>query len=143
MFNRVRQFNKAIFPSLSKIDYEKIDKYLDKEERILFDSMLDYEKEHSYNIFCDIEESGEVEDKKTYCRLALLHDVGKGRKVYLFQRVLYALFKIGKGIAKHPEKGYELIKSKDIKLAKLILNHHTNNVGNKDMELFQKYDNRN
>lgn len=142
-FYKVKQFYQSMFPDVRKINYKKVDEYLDEDEKKLFNTMLDYEKQHSYNLLLDLEKETRFKNKKLYCKLALIHDIGKGKNISTMERVWHSLFDNIKVLKEHPEKGYELLKEKNKKLAILIKNHHNKSGNSADMMIFQELDNKN
>lgn len=76
---RVKQFIWAITAKFKPIDKELIDKYLNKEEKKLFNQLTFSERQHCIRVCNDALERYKKEDldKNKLAKIALLHDVGK------------------------------------------------------------------
>lgn len=115
-FYRVKQFMWGLRSYFEKVDDDYIDKFLDKNEKELFNKLKHNEKYHCIRVCknaIDIAEyKGNNIDIKTVGKAALLHDIGKGEySLSLLEKsVLVILNKVTKGKLKN----YSNIKSIDI-----------------------------
>jgi uncharacterized domain HDIG len=169
MFYRVKQFIWAIESIYKDIDYEYIKRYLDEDEKKLFQLLKKSDKHHSIRVAKDaleyIEESNKVSqnlDKEKIAKIALLHDIGKiERPLNVFEKSLvvildkvtkgkinkYNNFKIIDIYYNHPEKGYRILKVNkkyDVEFLKVIEGHHLKiETSNEILEIIKYCDNKN
>lgn len=103
MLYRVKQVVWAINSNFKKIDYNYIDKYLDKDEVLLFDKLKHSEKYHCIRVCEDclrINSAKKLKmDRVTLGKVALLHDIGKSDYSLdlITKSLLVILHKITKG----------------------------------------------
>lgn len=107
---------------------------LNEEEKEIFSCMDNYDKLHSLNVYKNIKKTNL---DKIYIKLALLHDVGKGKANFLIR----CLHKLGFNtkLRNHSKLGYYKLIDIDEKLANLILIHHDKDV-DENMKIFQEVD---
>ena len=136
---RIKQGLNYLFakPKIEKI--EKIKLFLTEKEYKIFIDMDNYDKVHSINVYQMVRKDSLLNKDEKYLKLALLHDCGK-EKISLFTRIKKVLLG-DEQLDKHPKLGYEKLKKIDLKLAKLILNHHKTN-GDQKLKKFQEIDDR-
>ncbi|MDD7796012.1 HD domain-containing protein [Clostridium sp. 'White wine YQ'] len=169
MFYRIKQFMWAIESIYKDIDDEYIKKYLDEDEKRLFQLLKKSDKQHSIRVAKDaleyIEDSNNVIqnlDKEKIVKIALLHDIGKiERPLNVIEKSLivildkvtsgkisrYSNFKIIDIYYNHPEKGYEILKLNkkyDVEFLKVIEEHHHKiKTSNEILEIIKYCDNKN
>lgn len=158
---RVKQFYWSITAQLDSKDVEIIEKFLNKEERELFNSISVYEQKHCIKVAMDMLNSCK-DSNDTLARAALLHDVGKSlRKLNPFEKsIMVMLDSLTKGRLErlrrikqvdvyynHAEMGYNILKEKgnyDERFLYLVKNHHNNCiVGDKELNMLKMIDSRN
>lgn len=139
LISRVKQVYQYIFSKFNESNNSEIKKILSEEEFLIFSTMSNYDKVHSYNLYQKVKEEKTLSSEKLYLKLALLHDSGKG-KVGLFRRIKKVL--IGdKILEQHPSVAFEKLKNINFDLAELCLNHHNKDVDQK-MKIFQELDDK-
>ena len=167
---RIKQFYWAISSFFTKVDEEYLTRYLNKEERALFDNMTKADRQHSIRVAKDAEayykslmkytENMDI-SKEEIIKLSLLHDIGK--QVYplnfINKSLVVLLGKFTKNKIKkfskfdpvyiyyyHPKEGVRLLKdlgySSDFLYA--IENHHEHSVEETlPLRILKYADNRN
>ena len=139
LISRVKQVYQYIFSKFDESNNSEIKKILSEEEFLIFSTMSNYDKVHSYNLYQKVKENKILSSEKLYLKLALLHDSGKG-KVGLLRRIKKVL--VGdKLLEKHPNIAFEKLKNINFDLAELCLNHHNKDVDQK-MKIFQELDDK-
>lgn len=139
LISRVKQVYQYIFSKFNESYNSEIKKILSEEEFLIFSTMSNYDKVHSYSLYQKVKEEKTLSSEKLYLKLALLHDSGKG-KVGLFRRIKKVL--IGdKILEQHPSVAFEKLKNINFDLAELCLNHHNKDVDQK-MKIFQELDDK-
>ncbi len=139
MLSRVKQLYRYLFLKFDRKNEEEIKYILSEEEFKIFSEMSEYDRLHSFLVYESVKENIELQRDMRYLKLALLHDIGKG-KVGIFRRIKKVL--IGdKELEKHPEVAYKKLKSLDIEVALLCKQHHDKIVDEK-MKIFQEIDDR-
>ncbi|MBF1197389.1 MAG: phosphohydrolase, partial [Fusobacterium periodonticum] len=84
LISRVKQVYQYIFSKFDESNNSEIKKILSEEEFLIFSTMSNYDKVHSYSLYQKVKEEKTLSSEKLYLKLALLHDSGKG-KVGLFR----------------------------------------------------------
>ena len=139
LISRVKQVYQYIFSKFDKSNNSEIKEILSNEEFLIFSTMSNYDKVHSYNLYQKVKEDKILSSEKLYLKLALLHASGKG-KVGLLRRIKKVL--VGdKILEKHPSVAFEKLKNINFDLAELCLNHHNKDVDEK-MKIFQELDDK-
>ena len=139
LISRVKQVYQYIFSKFDESNNSEIKKILSEEEFLIFSTMSNYDKVHSYNLYQKVKEDKILSSEKLYLKLALLHDSGKG-KVGLLRRIKKVL--VGdKILEEHPNIAFEKLKNINFDLAELCLNHHNKDVDEK-MKIFQELDDK-
>ena len=139
LISRVKQVYQYIFSKFDESNNSEIKKILSEEEFLIFSTMSNYDKVHSYSLYQKVKEEKTLSSEKLYLKLALLHDSGKG-KVGLLRRIKKVL--VGdKILEKHPSIAFEKLKNINFDLAELCLNHHNKDVDEK-MKIFQELDDK-
>ena len=139
LISRVKQVYQYIFSKFDEGNNFEIKKILSDEEFLIFSTMSNYDKVHSYSLYQKVKEEKTLSSEKLYLKLALLHDSGKG-KVGLFRRIKKVL--VGdKILEQHPSVAFEKLKNINFDLAELCLNHHNKDVDQK-MKIFQELDDK-
>ena len=139
LISRVKQVYQYIFSKFDESNDSEIKKILSEEEFLIFSTMSNYDKVHSYSLYQKVKGNKTLSSEKNFLKLALLHDSGKG-KVGLFRRIKKVL--IGdKILEKHPEIAFEKLKNINFDLAELCLKHHNKDVDEK-MKIFQELDDK-
>ena len=139
LISRVKQVYQYIFSKFDKSNNSEIKEILSNEEFLIFSTMSNYDKVHSYNLYQKVKENEILSSEKLYLKLALLHDSGKG-KVGLLRRIKKVL--VGdKILEQHPSIAFEKLKNINFDLAKLCLQHHDKDVDEK-MKIFQELDDK-
>ena len=139
MLSRVKQLYRYLFLKFDRKNEEEIKYILSEEEFKIFSEMSEYDRLHSFLVYESVKENIELQRDMRYLKLALLHDIGKG-KVGIFRRIKKVL--IGdKELEKHPEVAYKKLKSLDIEVSLLCKQHHDKIVDEK-MKIFQEIDDR-
>ena len=139
MLNRLRQGIIYVFGKYDGEKDETVKKILSEDEFKIFDTMMEYDKVHSFRLLNFVKENEILKDDKLYWKLALLHDSGKGKTTFLKR-----MNKVVVGVRKlegHTENAYEKLKSINKELAQLCRIHHdkSNNI---KMKEFQKLDDK-
>ena len=139
MLNRIRQGITYVFGKYDVRKDETVKKILSEDEFKIFDTMMEYDKIHSFRLFSFVEKNEKLKKDFLYYKLAFLHDCGKGRTTF-FKRMKKVLIGDRK-LEGHTENAYEKLKDINIELAELCRIHHdkTNNI---KMNEFQKLDDR-
>lgn len=159
---RVKQFIWACTASLSAIDYNLLNRYLNKKEKKLFKQLKVSEQQHSIRVCnkaLEMNKDFSNIDIGKLAKIALLHDVGKGScSLNVFEKsIIVVLDKITKGkIEKinnkkidiyynHPHESVKMLKKinkYDDEFLEAIENHHMNDLNNnKYLEILIKCDN--
>ncbi len=116
MLYRVKQVIWAINSNFKKIDYNYINKYLDKDEVLLFNKLRHSEKYHCIRVCKDCLKINSVNklkmDKITLGKVALLHDIGKSD--YSLNLIIKSLLVILHKITKGKLKKFSNFKSIDV-----------------------------
>ncbi|WP_195972130.1 HD domain-containing protein [Clostridium thermobutyricum] len=149
---RVKQFIWAITGAVKSVDYELVEKYLDKEEMFIFKKLKKSEQHHcirvcndaiqmlkDHNKKLEIETSNKTQEETTLSinqyklgKIALLHDVGKSifPITIIDKSIIVILDKLTKGRLRNYDK-YEKVNS--------YYNHPIRGV--KILSQLKKYDN--
>ncbi len=139
MLNRLRQGIIYVFGKYDGEKDETVKKILSKDEFKIFDTMMEYDKVHSFRLLNFVKENEILKDDKLYWKLALLHDSGKGKTTFLkrMKKVVVG----DRKLEGHTENAYEKLKSINKELAQLCRIHHdkSNNI---KMKEFQKLDDK-
>ena len=139
MLNRLRQGIIYVFGKYDGEKDETVKKILSEDEFKIFDTMMEYDKVHSFRLLNFVKESEILKDDKLYWKLALLHDSGKGKTTFLkrMKKVVVG----DRKLEGHTENAYEKLKSINKELAQLCRIHHdkSNNI---KMKEFQKLDDK-
>ena len=139
MLNRLRQGIIYIFGKYDGEKDEVVKKILSEDEFKIFDTMMEYDKVHSFRLLNFVKENEILKDDKLYWKLALLHDSGKGKTTFLkrMKKVVVG----DRKLEGHTENAYEKLKSINKELAQLCRIHHdkSNNI---KMKEFQKLDDK-
>lgn len=144
-FYRVKQFIWGIESYFKKIDYKYIERYLNKDEIIMFNKLKKSDKYHCIRVCKDSiellkENKWEINEYKLG-KAALLHDIGKSRcHLNLIEKSIIVLFdKFSGGKLKkydnikqvdiyynHPKIGYDMLKkyNYDKELLDVVRYHH-------------------
>ena len=152
MLYRVKQFIWAITAPFKPINKDILNRYLNSEERDLFDRLGTSDKHHSIRVCkdaLDICENEKKIDKKKLAKIALLHDIGKSEnKLNVVDKsTLVLLDKITKGnlikyannkkvdsYYNHPRKSINILSNSKEKYDKEFLEaiekHHYRDIGN-------------
>ena len=146
---RVKQFVWAITSKFRPIDKKLVDRYLNKEEKKLFNQLRVSDRQHCIRVCNDALEKCKHEDidKNKLAKIALLHDLGKisSSLNIIDKSVIVILNKITKGKLKkynlnrkvdtyynHPKKSVDLLKDiheYDNEFLEAIEKHHYKEVG--------------
>lgn len=139
MLNRLRQGIIYVFGKYDEEKDETVKKILSEDEFKIFDTMMEYDKVHSFRLLNFVKENEILKDDKLYWKLALLHDSGKGKTTFLkrMKKVVVG----DRKLEGHTENAYEKLKSINKELAQLCRIHHdkSNNI---KMKEFQKLDDK-
>lgn len=139
LISRVKQVYQYIFSKFDESNDSEIKKILSEEEFLIFSTMSNYDKVHSYSLYQKVKGSKTLSSEKNFLKLALLHDSGKG-KVGLLRRIKKVL--VGdKILGQHPNIAFEKLKNINFDLAELCLKHHNKDVDEK-MKIFQELDDK-
>ncbi len=165
MLHRVKQFYWAITSYFRKTDEEYINKFLSKDEKLLFYKLKRGEQQHSIRVCKNaikiLNEKQYNIDGEIIGKAALLHDVGKGEHNLnvMEKSIMVILNKMTNGKIKkydniksidiyynHGEKGAKLlqsINSYDDKFLDVIKYHHMNNSMNNNelLDIIKESDN--
>lgn len=139
IFNRIKQGLLYAFGTYSEDNNKIVKEILSKEEFEIFNSMMEYDKIHSFRLLKFVKESSLLKENKLYWKLALLHDCGKG-KVTFFRRVKKVLSS-DKKLEGHTDEGYIKLKAINLELALLCQRHH-DTASDPEMIEFQKLDDK-
>lgn len=166
-FYRVKQFIWAVNSIFKKVDYDLINEYLNNEEKELFATLKNGDKQHCIRVCKDcikeIEESNQNIDKYKLAKAALLHDIGKSEyKLNAIQKSILVLadkatsskikkyenIKVIDAYYNHPKKGVKIlnsIKSYDKEILEVVSNHHKDDyfTENTMFNIIKHYDNKN
>jgi putative nucleotidyltransferase with HDIG domain len=161
---RVKQFYWSIVSKIDSKDKEFIDKYLNKQEKVLFTTLAAYEQKHSINVSEAVIKACRENNinNKALVKVALLHDIGKTYKKLnpIEKSLMVVLDSISKGKLKrynrfkkvdvyynHGDKGYNMLKNTgnyDERFLYLVKNHHNSFiVGDKELDILRTCDNKN
>ena len=139
LISRVKQVYQYIFSKFDESNNSEIKKILSEEEFLIFSTMSNYDKVHSYSLYQKVKGNKTLSSEKNFLKLALLHDSGKG-KVGLLRRIKKVL--VGdKILEQHPNIAFEKLKNINFDLAELCLQHHDKDVDEK-MKIFQELDDK-
>lgn len=139
LISRVKQVYQYIFSKFDESNDSEIKKILSEEEFLIFSTMSNYDKVHSYSLYQKVKRNKTLSSEKNFLKLALLHDSGKG-KVGLLRRIKKVL--VGdKILEQHPNIAFEKLKNINFDLAELCLKHHNKDVDEK-MKIFQELDDK-
>lgn len=139
LISRVKQVYQYIFSKFDESNDSEIKKILSEEEFLIFSTMSNYDKVHSYSLYQKVKGNKTLSSEKNFLKLALLHDSGKG-KVGLLRRIKKVL--VGdKILEQHPNIAFEKLKNINFDLAELCLKHHNKDVDEK-MKIFQGLDDK-
>lgn len=139
IISRVKQVYQYIFSKFDESNNSEIKKILSEEEFLIFSTMSNYDKVHSYSLYQKVKGNKTLSSEKNFLKLALLHDSGKG-KVGLLRRIKKVL--VGdKILEQHPNIAFEKLKNINFDLAELCLKHHNKDVDEK-MKIFQELDDK-
>lgn len=139
LISRIRQAYQYIFSKFDESNDSEIKKILSEEEFLIFSTMSNYDKVHSYSLYQKVKGNKTLSSEKNFLKLALLHDSGKG-KIGLLRRIKKVL--VGdKILEKHPNIAFEKLKNINFDLAELCLKHHNKDVDEK-MKIFQELDDK-
>ncbi|EHI79299.1 hypothetical protein HMPREF9093_00406 [Fusobacterium sp. oral taxon 370 str. F0437] len=139
LISRVKQVYQYIFSKFDESNDSEIKKILSEEEFLIFSTMSNYDKVHSYSLYQKVKGNKTLSSEKNFLKLALLHDSGKG-KVGLLRRIKKVL--VGdKILEQHPNIAFEKLKNINFDLAELCLKHHNKDVDEK-MKIFQELDDK-
>lgn len=151
MIYRVKQFIWAITSPFIPINEEILNKYLNKEEKNLFNKLGISDKHHSIRVCKDalkLYSNKENIDKKKLAKIALLHDIGKSEhklnvidksalvildKVMNGKLIKYSNNKKVDSYYNHPKKSISMLKKSngiyDGEFLEAIEKHHYKNIG--------------
>lgn len=161
---RVKQFVWAIKSLSEDIDNKYVNKFLNKEERKLFNKLRKSDKQHCIRVSKDalsLSKERKINSNRV-AKAALLHDIGKGEYgLNIVQKsILVILHKVSKGELKrfnnfkavdtyynHAEKGADLLKRFNVydkEFLDTIRYHHDKNIrDSKLLDIIRESDNRN
>ncbi|WP_152891280.1 HD domain-containing protein [Clostridium tarantellae] len=167
MIYRVKQIIWAIICSCKSIDYNYVDKFLNKQEQKIFRRLKKSEQHHSIRVSNEaiklLNNNKYIElDKKEVIKASLLHDIGKIKyPMNLIEKVLLVILnKITKGKIKkissvlcidiyynHPKYSVEILKNlKSVYSNSFIeaINEHHNNdlISNNLLNILREADNK-
>ena len=158
---RLKQFIWACIAPLKSIDYNLLNRYLTKKEKRLFKQLKISEQQHSIRVCnkaLELKDNSYDIDKGKLAKIALLHDVGKGKcSLNIFEKsIIVVLDKVTKGKIEevknkkidiyynHPHESVRMLKKinkYDNEFLEAIENHHTKNrINNKYLEILIKCD---
>ncbi|MCM8711346.1 HDIG domain-containing protein [Clostridium sp. SYSU_GA19001] len=161
---RIKQFYWSITSKIELEDRKFIDKYLNNDEKKLFNKLSVYEQKHCINTARDVikacKDAGIINEM--LIKAALLHDIGKTCKKLnpIEKSLIVILDSISKGKLKkfsnikkidvyynHAYKGYNILKdigNYDDRFLYLIKNHHNNTIKeDKELDILKKCDSKN
>lgn len=132
----IKKFNHYFLSKIKKEDLDEVYSFLTEYEKKIFDKMDRYDKYHGIMVYKNIKKYGFGRDFEVFC---LLHDCGK-EKASFYLRIMHKLgFKTR--LLDHPKLGFDKMKDHNINIANLIKAHHEK-PETKEMEIFQKIDDR-
>ena len=139
MLNRLRQGIIYVFGKYDGEKDETVKKILSEDEFKIFDTMMEYDKVHSFRLLNFVKENEVLKDDILYWKLALLHDSGKGKTTFLkrMKKVVVG----DRKLEGHTENAYEKLKNINKELAQLCRIHHDKSDDSK-MKEFQKLDDK-
>jgi putative nucleotidyltransferase with HDIG domain len=161
---RIKQFYWSIVSKIDLKDKEFINKYLNEDEKNLFNKLATYEQKHSINVAEAVIKTCEENNinNEAFVKAALLHDIGKTYKKLnpIEKSLMVMLHSISKGKLKrynrfkkidvyynHGDKGYNMLKNTgnyNERFLYLVKNHHNNFiVGDKELDILRTCDNKN
>jgi putative nucleotidyltransferase with HDIG domain len=161
---RVKQFYWSITCKIDLKDLELINKYLDDNEKKLFNNLSTYEQKHSLNVAREVIEVCKKNRiyNESLIKASILHDIGKVHKRLnpIEKSLLVMLDNISKGKLRkykninridvyynHGDKGYNILKNTgryDERFLYLIKNHHSNFIiGDKELDILRTCDSKN
>ena len=161
---RVKHFVWALKAMRENIDVEYVNKYLNTNEKELFNKLKKTDKQHCIRVSKDAVKYSKVANISTHrvAKVALLHDIGKGYYGLniIEKSVLVILNKVTKGKLKkynnikaidsyynHAKKGADLLKKfnkYDKEFLDTVRYHHSKKVqGNKLLDIIKECDDRN
>ena len=163
---RVKQFLWATGSYFKKVDTNYINKYLNDDEKKLFNRLNHNDQHHSVRVSKDAveicKERNLKVDTNKIAKAALLHDVGKGEfglnvieksALVLLNNITNVKIKKYKNIKQidiyynHAQKGADLLKKFDVydkEFLDSIRYHHTNKaISNKLLDVIRESDNKN
>jgi putative nucleotidyltransferase with HDIG domain len=161
---RIKQFYWSIICRIDLKDKEFISKYLNMDEKSLFNKLATYEQKHSINVAeAVMKVCGENNiNNEALVKAALLHDIGKIYKKLnpIEKSLMVMLNSISKGKLRqynrfkkvdvyynHGDKGYNMLKNTgnyNERFLYLVKNHHNNFiVGDKELDILRTCDNKN
>jgi putative nucleotidyltransferase with HDIG domain len=145
-------------------DKEFISKYLNMDEKSLFNKLATYEQKHSINVAEAVMKVCEENNinNEALVKAALLHDIGKTYKKLnpIEKSLMVMLNNISKGKLRrynrfkkvdvyynHGDKGYNMLKNTgnyNERFLYLVKNHHNNFIfGDKELDILRTCDNKN
>lgn len=163
MIYRIKQFYWDLSSSFKKLDYDFLNKYLNKDEIELFDKLSKSEKHHCVRVamnalqYINMNKISNI-DIIRIMRICLLHDIGKiGVSLNVIDRsILVLLNKFTGGNLKkydnikkidvfynHPQKAMKYLKNfnYDEDFLFIIRNHHNKDaINNKILDILKKCD---
>lgn len=161
---RVKQFYWSITSKIDKDDIKLIDRYLNNDERVLFNRLSEYEQKHCINAAKEVIKvckDRNIENNELI-KAGLLHDIGKIYKK--LNPIEKSLIVMGDSISKgrlrrfkklkkidvyynHGDKGYKILKDTgkyNERFLYLIKNHHNDFIiGDEELNILKECDNRN
>ena len=165
---RVKQFIWAVKSIFEKIDYNFVNKFLNEDERKLFNKLTKSDKHHSIRVSKEAiqilnEKSNYIDiDVDRVAKASLLHDIGKIEgSLNIFEKsTMVILNKVTNGKLKryehikqidiyynHPKKGRDLLEKLDIYdkefLDSIRYHHEKNNSDNILLEIIKESDDKN
>ena len=161
---RVKQFYWSIVSKIDSKDKALINRYLNKDEKNIFNKLATYEQKHSINVAEAIIKCCEENNinNEALVKVALLHDIGKTYKKLnpIEKSLVVMLDSISKGKLKrynrfkridvyynHGDKGYNMLKNTgnyNERFLYLVKNHHSNFiVGDKELDILRTCDSKN
>ncbi len=167
---RVKQFIWAVKSIFFKVDYDFINKFLNEDEKKLFNKLSNSDKHHSIRVSKEAIKILNTKSNYDYtdinidrvAKASLLHDIGKiAGSLNIFEKsTMVILNKVTNGKLKryehikqidiyynHPKKGRDLLKKLNIYdkefLDSIRYHHEKNNSKNLLLEIIKESDNRN
>lgn len=163
MIYRIKQFYWDLSSSIKKLDFDFLNKYLDRDEIELFDRLSKSEKHHCIRVaknafkYINTNNISNI-DVLRIMKICLLHDIGKiGVSLNVIDRsILVLLNKFTRGNLKkydnikkidvfynHPQKAMKYLKNFDYDddFLFIIRNHHNkDDINNKVLDILKKCD---